>query len=205
VVHDKVESRDWHYYDWTEFDAAKKKALDILTAPDSEAPRFCGVVGRFHTLALLGFSNGGDAAHDLAHDLSALGFAIDLVATLDPVPRGAKGVGDSLNVFSSPHYSKSSTAKRWINYYQRIADPKGWPVAGADIDHQFISSGKASWSLVPGTQVLGLDNVVKGKWFSFAEHASIPELRTVLTEWRSSVSAMPEWRYVFRRPWGAYR
>jgi RHS repeat-associated protein len=205
VVHDKVESTDWHYFDWTQFEAAKRTALNILTAPDSEAPRLCGVVGRFQTLAILGFSNGGDAAHDLAHDLSALGLEIDLVATLDPVPRGMKGVGDFLDGASGPNYSKSSTAKRWINYYQRIADPKGWPVAGADIDHQFTSSGKIAWKEVSGTQVKGLINVVSGTWFSFAEHSSIPELHTVLSEWRSSVSAMPEWRYAFRRPWESYK
>ena len=77
--------------------------------------------------------------------------------------------------------------------------------AGADIDHQFTSSGKVSWSVVPGTQVRGLDNVVAGTWFSFAEHASIPEMRTVLSEWRSSVSAMPEWRHVFRNRWEGYQ
>jgi len=195
VVKDKVEERDWHYFDWTDFDAAKRMAVEILTIPDADFPQTCGSISRYHTLSILGFSNGGDAAHDLAHALSAEGFDIDLVATLDSIPRSWKGVGNFLTGSHSPRYSKSSTTKRWINFYQRIADPKGWAVAGADVDRQFTSTGPKAWSEVPGTSVLGLVDILAGGWFSFAEHSSVPQQKAVLAEWRSSVSDVPEWRH----------
>ena len=41
----------------------------------------------YDTIILIGFSFGGDAVHDLAHLLKAEGISVNLVVTLDPVPR----------------------------------------------------------------------------------------------------------------------
>ena len=73
-----------------------------------------------------------------------------------------------------------------------------------NVDHQFTSIGEEKWAKVPGTEVKGLVNIVAGTPFSLAEHASMPEHVTVLSEWRSSISGVPELRYssmsFFERP-----
>ncbi|MEX0652956.1 MAG: hypothetical protein WD534_14220 [Phycisphaeraceae bacterium] len=207
IVADKVESRDWHYFDWTDYAAAKAKAIEVAQAPDGSPPD-C-----YHTLTLIGYSNGADAAHDLAHELMAEGIAVNLVVTMDAVPRGGKGVGDFLNPFAGPNYSKSANTDRWVNFYQRFSDPKGWSMQGADVDHRFTTrTNKRGWDHATWRQVFagvrdpndptkwlhppvsGLEEIVKGTPFSFAEHVSVPLHHRTLTEIRSSVGNVSEWR-----------
>ncbi len=67
--------------------------------------RFC--------IALLGFSNGGDAVYQTAKALQRRGIRVDLAITVDPVRKPLRGMG-----FMGFH--RPENVARWINYYQRF-------------------------------------------------------------------------------------
>ena len=115
----------WHYYAQNHW---RRAAADILemAASGGEAPETppCR-----DAIVLLGYSNGGDAAYQVAHALGARDVDVDLVVTADPVRKPWRGLG--LLGFAKPE-----NVKAWHNVYQRCDRRTlgGWlPVVGHDV------------------------------------------------------------------------
>lgn len=91
-------------------------------------------------VALLGYSNGGDACYQVANALAARGVEIDLIVTADPVRKPLRGLG--LLGFRKPE-----NVNAWHNFYQRCdrRTLAGWlpvvgrSVAGADVDRRLTA------------------------------------------------------------------
>jgi hypothetical protein len=126
----------WHYYAQSHW---RRAVADILGLPARSAQAPEAPPCR-DALALLGYSNGGDAVYQVASALRARGVEIDLVVTADPVRKPLRGMG--LLGFRKP-----GNVKAWHNFYQRCdrrtlagcLPVVGRSVSGADVDRQLTA------------------------------------------------------------------
>jgi len=146
--HDAVAAagdRRWHYYAQNHWRRAVADILEMaarggeaggtdLKSVLQEGPRWRGAV------ALLGYSNGGDACYQVANALRARGVEVDLIVTADPVRKPLRGLG--LLGFRKPE-----NVIAWHNFYQRCDRRTlagclpivGRSVGGADADHRLTA------------------------------------------------------------------
>ncbi len=97
----------WRYYAQNHWRRAAREILRLATRPDCKAG-----AGR-EPVVLLGYSNGGDAAYQIARALGRRGVEIELVITADPVRKPWRGAG--LLGFRKP-----ACVDVWHNFFQRF-------------------------------------------------------------------------------------
>jgi pimeloyl-ACP methyl ester carboxylesterase len=201
VVADRVESKNWQYYNPVDnMNPLKGIADDVEKAAKQEITDDAGKPC-YNTIVLLGFSWGGGTVYEVAKQLKKRNISVNLVTTLDPVPVPGNGIlklRPPVLPGVDPKWSKQPNVNYWINYYQKVKWQAfvGWEVTGADIDTRVTATSRNPnvvpvWAGVPGklNAVNGLDALYDpGPQIPFAAHMSIPRLAVVLSEFRKAVS-----------------
>ena len=198
VVSDLIPKEDWNYYPSTDIDPVLR---DILATAKERGYNDCQ-----HTIILIGFSWGGGQVVKLAEKLKKEGISVELVITLDPVPRTDYQVWPPALPFVDPKFTKSPNVTNWVNFYQKQSHPMGWSVKGADVDTQLTGQAKSPDIAVievpdpdnldgPKRQLQALKQLKKGP-LPWAQHASVPVHFDVLTQIRKSVETVPEAGYL---------
>ena len=142
----------WHYYTEADrgVDAALKDARSIARTSDPNAP----IGGCFHTIAILGYSNGGRAAIQLGERLQEENIRVEAGFTVDAIPKGAENLPPLL-FFPELFINKPANADLWINFYQRTDWVlRGHPVAGADEQRKVPELGSSGHTVIPGVDLV---------------------------------------------------
>lgn len=110
----------------------------------------------YHSLVIIGFSNGANSADNLAEYFRQKNVKVDYVVTVDPIPQTFRG---ALNSIFGYRYSKRPNVATWRNFYQKTDSYRtlrGNPVLGAETNRQFLESDFAATSFVTeSTEVAG--------------------------------------------------
>lgn len=210
-----VKEQNYEHFYW---DAAEevlayiKKRSDELTLPSGRVisvpgnrPSLFDSVCKRHTIILIGFSWGGTTAMNVVKKLEDLDIEVELVFTIDPVPRavvrdGIMGAG----------FTKSSNVKTHINFYQRIAFPKGQSVANADVNEKvdslagFLENPERHlyrrgisvpvFTSLNKPAITTLDELARPGIVRFNTHATMPYHTRVIRSLDNAVSNTREWR-----------
>ena len=137
----------WHYYSEADrgVDAAAQDAIAIAKSREPDAPEGTCL----HTIAILGFSNGGRAAIQLAERLQEANIWVDVGFSVDAIPKGAENLPPLL-FFPELFIRKPENVELWINFYQRTDWVlRGHPVAGADEESKVGDLGPKGHTKIP--------------------------------------------------------
>jgi len=137
----------WHYYAQTDggIAAAVAEASKIAKTPDPSAP--AGTC--YHTIIVLGYSNGGRAAVQFAEKLRDQNIAVNLGFTADPAPKGLELL-PPLILFPSAFLTKPANVGHWRNHYQRTDQAiKGNKIEGADFELEYTDLGESGHVRIP--------------------------------------------------------
>ena len=106
----------WHYYSQDGVGDAEKQIAAIATAKHT---------GVYDTITILGFSNGGDAALEVATWLKTKHITVDLAITCDPVPKPVfadflPAADSSWSVKGKMAQPRPTNVTKWYNFYQQF-------------------------------------------------------------------------------------
>ncbi|MFO0961754.1 MAG: hypothetical protein U0625_02485 [Phycisphaerales bacterium] len=125
--------------------AAAQDAIAIAKSREPEAPDGACL----HTIAILGYSNGGRAAIQLAERLQEANVWVDVGFSVDAIPKGVENLPPLLFV-PELFIRKPESVGLWINFYQRTDWVlRGHPVAGADEERKIEGLGPSGHTEIP--------------------------------------------------------
>ena len=164
---DQIPDSVWHYCSQADsgVDAAVSDAIQIATHASAGGPP-----GRcYHTIVVLGYSQGGRAAVQFAEKLRNRNIRVDLGFTADPIPKGLE-VAPPLIFFPGAFLTKPENVTLWHNHFQRTDWLlKGHPIERVDCQVQYFNLG------------------ING-------HLSITSDSNVLEDLKSATTAVDAWR-----------
>lgn len=137
----EIAGRYYHHQYRTIADSIAVRARATSVRTPGQIPTHAACHGPYDTIAIIGFSNGGDAIWDAAKRLrDTHNVRVDLVITIDPI----KHVMKWLNPFAQ--ISKTPNVDNWLNIYQTSDSLlRGTSVSGATNVHltyqSFLDAG----------------------------------------------------------------
>ena len=194
----------WHYYSQAGVAAAERQILAIAKQNHG---------GVYDTITLLGYSNGGAAALEVASWLKTQGITVDLGITCDPVPKPVAsdfvpGANSSWSTGGVMPIAVPANVTTWRNYYQNFDTdslaaanllnvPKNLGGLPRRIWGRYVN-GATNIEVLPDTPVFRGGFVL----IPASAHIYIPTSTIVTGEITTFISALPSWRksYTYTAP-----
>lgn len=204
----------WHYY-------AQRHVSEIVRDIEKIAKEeFVDENGEtiYHTIVILGYSNGGHAAVQVAKKLEAGGLLnrqpgvkIDLVITVDPIRKVFQGfLLDRVDPLKRLEFTKGPNVSSWRNYFQNIDTGSVSVPVWDPIQRKFtrLSVVSLHGNVVQNAdlnRVLGLQDFAP-RWGHFGAdniknlaHILIPSLTPVTSDITNQIKELPssrsDWRF----------
>jgi hypothetical protein len=192
----------WHYYsqDAAGVTAAEQQIKAIATMPHG---------GVYDTITILGYSNGGDAALEVAAWLKTQSITVDLAITCDPVPKSVNILTHPWSVGGAMTTACPTNVTNWYNFYQQFDTdslravnwlhiPGGLPT---NIWGRTVTGATANTQIVPND--FQADPLIGGIPIGAATtqaHVLIPMLSVVQKKITDEIKGLPQSKGSFSPP-----